>query len=318
MTVYTYFIGIDIGKEQFVVACHHHKIVKTYDNTSSGIALFLQEFKDDLPKSLCVLETTGGYEMLLLFTLCKYDYNVHRANTRKVKNFIRSFGDKAKTDALDAKHLALYGFERSAHLSCFVPGSSVAIQLFHLGQRRQDLKSMLVQEKNRSKSPHDCLMVKKSCASMIVTLEAQINEITAEINDLISNDPVLSEKKKILKGIPGIGDVVANNLLSFLPELGTLNRKEIAALAGVAPKANESGKFVGYRSTGHGRAHIKPILFVSAMAARNSHSPLKMYYEQLIGRGKKKMVALTALMRKIIVIANARIKEYLGGIAQRT
>ena len=97
-----------------------------------------------------------------------------------------------------------------------------------------------------------------------------------------------------------------------------MNRREIAALAGVAPKANESGKFVGYRSTGHGRSLIKPILFVSAMAARNSHSPLKAFYEQLIARGKKKMVALTALMRKIIVIANARIKEYLGGIPQTT
>ena len=114
---------------------------------------------------------------------------------------------------------------------------------------------------------------------------------------------------KVLKTIPGIGEITAQELLALMPELGSLTRRQAASLAGVAPRANESGKFKGYRSTGRGRESVKPSLFLSAMAARNSKSELKTFYENLMKRGKKKMVAVTALMRKIIVIANARLKE---------
>ena len=145
---------------------------------------------------------------------------------------------------------------------------------------------------------------------MIEAIAEQVKLVTAELNTLIEQDLVLKAKKEVLKTVPGIGDITANELLILLPELGTLSRREIASLAGVAPMANESGTFKGYRATGHGRSDIKPILFMSAMAARNSNTPLKSFYNRLIESGKKKMVALTALMRKIIVIANARIKEF--------
>ena len=134
-----------------------------------------------------------------------------------------------------------------------------------------------------------------------------------EIEKLIGQDPVLQERQNVLVTIPGIGKIVSQELLSLMPELGTLNRKQIACLAGLAPRANDSGKYQGYRSTGHGRQGVKPMLFLPAMAARNSHSPLKEFYNNLINRGKKKMVALTALMRKIIVIANARLKNLAEG-----
>ena len=120
---------------------------------------------------------------------------------------------------------------------------------------------------------------------------------------------MLQKKKEVLKTIPGVGEVTANHLLVLLPELGTLNRKQIASLTGLAPIANDSGKFKGYRATGHGRAGIKPILFMAAMAARNSNSSLKSFYNRLVDAGKKKMVALTALMRKIIVMANAKVRD---------
>ena len=113
--------------------------------------------------------------------------------------------------------------------------------------------------------------------------------------------------------MPGIGDITANDLLVLLPELGTLTRRKIASLAGLAPRANDSGQFSGYRAVRHGRSGIKPLLFMAAMAARNSNSSLQSFYNRLILAGKKKMVALTALMRKIIVIANARLKAFLLG-----
>jgi transposase len=144
---------------------------------------------------------------------------------------------------------------------------------------------------------------------MIKFISEQTNSITATINALVEEDSMLKAMKKVLKTVSGIGDTITNDLLVLLPELGSLNRRQIASLAGLAPRANDSGNFSGYRSTVSGRNTIKPILFLAAMAATNSNSELKTFYQNLIARVKKKMVALVALMRKIIVIANARLKS---------
>lgn len=309
MEVYTNFIGIDIGKLNFVVAMHGSKKIAEYENTFEGIDSFLKDYRSVLAKSFIVLETTGGYEMRLLLTLCDKGFAVHRANTRKVKNFIRSLGNGAKTDQLDGKALALYGYERHARLECFKPQSKQSLELYELVQRCSDLKCMLVAEKNRLQAPR-ADYIKESCELMIKALAEQIETLTARINQIIENDSILKKKKEVLQTIPGIGNLTANYLLVLIPELGTLNRKQIASLTGLAPIANDSGLYKGYRATGHGRAGIKPILFMSAMAARNSNSSLKGFYNRLVDAGKKKIVALTALMRKIIVIANARIRDF--------
>lgn len=314
MRSYNNFIGIDIGKFTFVVAVHGEKESKEYDNTHLGIKQFIKDHKKLLPTSLCILESTGGYEMTLLLTLCEQGISVHKANTRKVKNFIRSYGNAAKTDRLDAKALALYGFERAKSLALYTPQSTQAYQLYELTQRRNDLKQMLVAEKNRLKSPR-AEFVRGSIQTIIDTLSNELIEITTAIDALIDSDVVLKEKQRILKTIPGIGNIIANELIVLLPELGELNRRQIASLVGVAPIAKDSGKSNGYRRTSHGRCGIKPALFMAAMAARNSNSHLKLFYESLLARGKLKMVALTALMRKIIVIANARLKNIQPGIA---
>jgi len=308
MKVYKNFIGIDIGKFNFVVSVYGEKTEKEYENTAEDIASFLKEYKAKLKAGLSILETTGGYEMRLLLNLCEEGFAVHRANARNVKHFIQSFGNAAKTDKLDARALALYGHERHERLSCFVPESKDALALYELVQRRQDLKRLLVAEKNRLQAPR-ANVIKKSCEVMIEVIAEQVEVVTAEINVLIEASPILTAKKAMLKTVPGIGEVTATNLLVLMPELGKLSRREIASLAGLAPRANESGKFKGYRATGAGRSTIKPILFMSAMAARNSNSTLKTFYLRLVEAGKKKMVALTALMRKILVIANARLKE---------
>lgn len=313
MTVYTHFVGVDIGKFSFVVAVQGQKQTKECHHDASGIQSFINEYKKYLSQGLCILETTGGYEMRLILTLCELGYAVHRANTRKVKHFIRSLGNAAKTDKLDSKALALYGYERNTRLECFTPQSKQALALYELVQRRQDLKRLLVAEKNRLKAPRAHL-IQESCQIMIETITAQIQGITRQINTLIDEDVELSTKKEILKSIPGIGDITANELLVLLPELGTLSRRQIASLAGVAPIAQDSGTYRGYRATGHGRSDIKPILFMAAMAARNSNSSLKSFYNRLVAAGKKKMVALTALMRKIIVIANARLKPFMHSL----
>lgn len=309
MKSYNNFIGIDIGKFNFVVGIHGQKTTKEYENTSVGIEQFIQDFESELPKALTILEPTGGYELKLLLRLCEQNFAVHRAHTRKVKHFIRSLGNAAKTDKLDAKNLSLYGFERSNTLEKFTVGSQDAMKLYELSQRRKDLKHMLIAEKNRLKSPRVDFVSSRIKAS-IAFLENEMGIITSEIESLIKENAILTEKKKVLKTIPGIGNLIANDLLILLPELGRLSRREIASLVGLAPIAKDSGKLKGYRRTHHGREGIKPMLFLAAMAARNSKSHLKIYYENLLNRGKNKMVALTALMRKIIVIANARLKIY--------
>lgn len=307
MTYYTNFFGIDIGKFNFVISINTTK-TKEYENSSTGISQFIKDFKDDLVNALCVLETTGGYELEILYTLINHGYNVHRADTRKVKNFIRSLGTSAKTDALDAKALSIYASERKDKLELFKLQSQEHIILFQLIQRRHDLNQMLVTEKNRSQHKN-ISTVRDSVDKIIKLLKQELNKLTEKIKELINSNEELKAKHEILKSVPGIGDIVAFELLVLLPELGKLDRRKIASLAGVAPRANESGRYIGYRSTGYGRQDVKKILFMAAMAARKSHSSLGAFYEKLIARGKKKMVALTALMRKILVIANAKLKN---------
>lgn len=307
MTKYHNFIGIDIGKFSFVINVYGEKVVTEFDNTNAGIRKFIAQYKGILSSSLSILETTGGYENNLLQFLSMKGYAVHRSDTRKVKNFIRSYGNAVKTDALDAKALALYGKERVDGLSLYQPPSKQQKLLFQLSQRRMELKQMIVAEKNRLSGP-DSNNIRNSCNAMIKAIEQEISRVTEEIQAISSQDEVMSSKVKVLMTVPGIGEITALNLLIFLPEIGNLSRRKIASLAGLAPRANDSGMFKGYRSVGHGRQGIKPILFLSAMAARNSKTDLKEFYDKLINRGKKKMVALTALMRKILVIANAKLK----------
>jgi len=306
--MYQNFIGIDISKNSFSVACHGQKEVSELANNMTGFKNFYKNNKNSLKKGLVVLETTGGYEMNLIRFLQKHQCSVHRANTSKVKYFIRSFGKLGKSDAIDALGLAHYGFDRNKTLDVFVenPGK----KLLKLVQRRNDLKKMIVQEKNRLKAP-DQGELKKSFETVIKALEKQMKKIEEQIDEISTADKSLNEKKAVLKTVDGIGDIIAIQLLALLPELGTINRKKIASLAGVAPHPNESGEKIGHRFTRGGRADIKPILFMAAMAASRSHSKLGAFYQKLIKAGKKKMVALTALMRKIVVIANARMNEFL-------
>jgi transposase len=310
MKLYSSFVGIDIGKKSFVVGVHGEKTTQEYDNDAKGIIEFIEAKKSILSTGLCVLEVTGGYEMRLLLSLCKEGFSVHRAPGRKVKNFIRSYGNEAKTDAIDAKTLARYGSERYESLMLFVPPSKHAVELYELAQRRRDLKQILVAEKNRRAAP--CIeYIKDSIEKVIESLEASLLLISERMEHLVEADEELKKRQEVLMSIPGIGKIIATELLTLLPELGKVNRREIASLVGVAPISRDSGQQKGYRYTRGGRTGIKSILFMAAMSARRSNTSLRTYYESLVARGKKKMVALIALIRKIIVIANARLKELL-------
>lgn len=304
--MYQYFIGIDISKDSFSAARHDTKETKIFANNLTGFSDFSKHYQQILPHSLSVLETTGGYEMALIKYLQSQQCAVHRANARKVKYFIRSHGRLAKTDAIDSIALAQYAAERHASLEVFVENPHKMLVKFV--QRRQDLTQMLVQEKNRRQAPEQ-KELRESFNIIIETLELEIQKMNSDIEQLLKANSHLAEQRKMLQTVEGIGPVIAVHLLALLPELGRLNRKQIASLAGLAPHAYESGKKIGHRSTRGGRPQVKSILFLAALTASRSHSSLGEFYQKLVKAGKKKMVALVALMRKILVIANARLKE---------
>lgn len=307
--MYQKFIGIDIGKQDFYVALHGQKKVESYANTPSGISQFLDDFATYLSTGLVVLETTGGYESELANTLYAASYTVHKADTRKVKSFIRSHGKLGKSDTIDALGLSLYGYERHRSLSLYKPNVHKA--LLKLMNRRDDLKQMIVKEKNRLKAPEQSV-IKNSISRIMSCLEEEVVLIDSRIKEIVNKDELLRCKQKELKNIAGIGDTVSSALLSYIPELGELNRKQIASLAGVAPHPNESGTKQGYRFVRGGRCEVKRMLFIAALTAARSKGHLGAFYQRLVEKGKKKMVALVALMRKIIVIANAKIRDLLA------
>ena len=309
--MYRNFIGIDIGKKYFVVGIHGQKETYTFENTQSGFDSFFHDYSHILPQSLVVLETTGGYEADLLIALLAKGIATHRANTRSVKAFIRSFGKFAKTDALDAQALALYGFDRHEQLALYKPATTDQQNLLLWTQRRLELKALLVQEKNRRQAPLN-KNLRASFTKIIQAIEAEIQEIDCQLQTLIAQHPCLKGQVALLKTITGIGQTTAILLIALLPELGKMNRRQVASLCGLAPHPFESGQKIGYRKTRGGRQFIKPVIFMAALTAARSHSALGAFYQRLVASGKKKMVALTALMRKIIVIANAKLRDYLA------
>lgn len=306
--MYHNFIGVDIGKFELYVAIYGDSRVIKYANDKTGFNQMIRDFKSQLKESLVVLETTGGYEASLIDYLLSKNISVHRADTRKVKSFIRSTGRLGKSDKIDASGLARYAKERHHELNLYQKIDDNKKTLLQATNRRRELKQMLVQEKNRLKSP-DNMNMKNSHQTLIEFINLEISKIEKLQKELVNMDKELKAKVELLtKEIDGVGEVTATNLLSVLPELGSLNRRQVASLSGVAPHPYESGKKIGYRTTRGGREIIKNILFMAAMSASRSKGRLGEFYRKLIARGKKPMVAITALMRKIVVIANAKIK----------
>jgi transposase len=310
LLMYQNFIGIDIGKLNFFVGTTENNETSSFENNAKGFTSLFTKYREKLKTALVILETTGGYEKALISYLLKKNIAVHRADTHKVKYFIRSLGVLGKSDAIDALGLAKYGKERHAQLALYQPLSDAQNELSQWIHRRQELKKMLVQEKNRQQSPNQ-KNLRKSFSPIIDALNQEIANVDKKIETFIQGDKEFKEKTKILCTIAGIGKIIAAELVGLLPELGHINRRQIASLSGLAPHPYESGKKIGYRSTRGGRQELRPILFMAAMSASRSKDKLGSYYQHLLKVGKKKMVALTALMRKIIVIANARIKEFL-------
>jgi len=308
--LYANFVGIDVSKDKLDVYEAKNKKYHTVSNDKKGIAQLLKLLSPQADL-LVLVDLTGGYENNAANALHKKGFNVHKAQGRKIKQFMSSFGQKAKTDRIDAKMLTIYGAKMQETLRLYQPCDN---QLKELISRREDLKDMLQKEKNRKERFCNKHAV-SSLTSTIYFLQKKIEEIESEINEIINNDKELKEKAQAIKSVKSVGDKTAMTLLAVLPELGFANRREIAALAGLAPYANDSGKSSKKRKTSIGRPLVKRMLFMCAMVAIQKHSALKAFYDNLIQKAKMKMVAIVAVMRKLLVIINNACKAFY---AQRT
>lgn len=262
MNEYTNFFGIDIAKDDFVAALYGQKTVKTYTNNASGFADFAKNYRETLQESFVVLESTGGYEWDLMMFLKKQHLPFHRADTLKVKRFIRSIRHFGKTDAIDAQGLAMYACERHRSLKLFQEKEERQLLLQLLVRRRDELVQMRIQELNRAQSPLSKLLpLPDSFSNILEALNEEIEAIDAAIKFYIESDQNYNDKKLLMVQMAGIGEITASKLLALTPELGFLTRRAIASMAGLAPHPYDSGKMTGYRKTRGGRPDVKNFIY---------------------------------------------------------
>jgi transposase len=297
------FVGIDISKTWLDIAVHESEETWRVGNDDVGIAGLVKRLKQARP-ILIVLEATGGYEMQLVAQLAQAKLPVVVTNPRKVRAFARSTGKLAKTDKLDAKLLA--HFAAAIRPAVRPLPSEEEEQLTGLLVRRRQVVDMLTVEKNRLHTVRAAL--RGDIKEHIAWLQDKLTKLDGEIDQFVKMTSVWKEKDSILQSTPGVGRVTSCTLLAMLPELGTLNRQEIAALVGVAPVNKDSGRKQGKRRVYGGRATVRSVLYMAALAAKRYNPRIKKFYDELIRRGKEKKVALTACMRKLIVILNAMLR----------
>lgn len=311
MTVFppTAFIGCDVGKAEIVIFDSRTGRSRTLCNTPAALAGFAQSLD---ASCLVVCEATGGYEAELLDALVRAGRTVHRADAGKVRAFIRSFGTLGKTDRIDARALALYGAERHARLAFWQPQDAERDQLHRLVMLRRDLVAQRTAWGNRGTAP-GATELDRYIQPLLACLEAEIAAIDADIAGLIERSPTLRRDAKALCGIAGVGPRTAAALIALMPELGRLNRRQAAALAGLAPHPRQSGANNAYRRVKGGRPEVKRSLFMAALVAGQHNPQLRTFRQRLIEQGKKPLVALVAVMRKLIVIANAVLRDVNTG-----
>jgi transposase len=292
-------LGIDIGQDNLVTSDG-----RTLANSRTAIRAFLKAAKPDF----VVCEPTGGHELLLLEQCVQAGIACHRADTLKLKSFIRSFGTLGKSDAIDAAKMAAYGQERWRILALWQKPDPEERHLQDLVRRRADLVAIKVAELNRSKAP-GAKNLAASFKAMLATVTRQIKAVEAAIAALVARNPSLKRRTAICTAMNGIGPVTAASLIALMPELGALQRRQAAALAGTAPHPNESSTFKGQRRIRGGRPEIRSILFMPALRAAAGKGEFAPFYKRLTTNGKPTMTAIAAVMRKIIVTLNARIRD---------
>ena len=298
------YVGIDVAKARVDIATRPGGDVWSVDYDEQAVSELVSSLLAMEP-TMVLLEATGGLEVPLVSALAAAALPVVVVNPRQVRDFARATGKLAKTDALDAQVLA--HFAEAVRPSVRPLRDADTQELNFLTTRRSQLVTMLVSEKNRlGRASHS---VRPRIQSHITWLEQELSDLENDLREALRRSPVWREKDDLLRSVPGVGEQLSLSLLAYLPELGTLNRKQIAALVGVAPFNRDSGPRRGKRSVWGGRIRVRATLYMAALSASRYNPVLRVFYQRLLAAGKPKKVALTACMRKLLTILNAMIRS---------
>jgi transposase len=298
------WIGIDVAKAWLDVAWAGERTVERFANDPAGLATLVGTLHDRVPQ-LVVLEATGGYERLAVTALQTAGLAVAVVNPLQVRHFARSTGKLAKTDALDAQMLALFG-ERMQPEPRPQPEATSQDVASLLARRRQLVE---IQTAERNRRPTMAPQLRPGVEAHLDWLAEQIADLDRQVQETVAADPATQAKATVLRTIPSIGPVVAATLVGLLPELGTLDRRQIAALVGVAPLNRDSGQRHGGRRIWGGRGAVRAMLYMATVRGIVHNPLLKPLYDRLCARGKPTKVAMVACMRKLLTIANAMVRD---------
>lgn len=298
------FVGIDISKSYLDLGLTGVVTVERFENNETDVTRLVELLVKKQPK-LIVVEATGGLEMLVVTTLRVANLPIAVVNARQVRDFAKATGRLAKTDKLDA--LVLAHFAQAIRPAIREGRTEPEQELVEQVARRRQLVDMRAQEKARLSM--SSTRQKVSIKEHIVWLDERITDLDNDLKDRLKASDIWKERVDLLQSVPGIGPVTILTLLSYLPELGKLNRREIAALAGLAPFNRDSGFQRGYRMIWGGRAEVRSVLYMATLASIRGNNSIASFYQRLIEKGKPAKVALTAAMRKLITILNAMMKQ---------
>lgn len=305
-TVYARVIGIDVAADKIDVNDSHSKITHTMPNTVAAITRQLVAKIESKADTLVVCEATGGYEHVVVDAMHLAGIAVCVANPRQVRDFAKGHGYLEKSDSIDALIIRRFGEDVKLHLTS--QRSAQDKQHQALVRRRCQVLDMLSQEQNRLNQTFDSnvlAMIKK----MVSYLKTQLKELDQQLGKLLSERAKTDPNVNILRSVPGVGAVTTSTLIAELPELGQLNRGEIAKLVGVAPMINQTGKSDKKRKARGGRSQVRNVLYMSALVATRHNAVIKRFYLRLLARGKAKKLALIAAMRKLLTILNDMVRN---------
>lgn len=298
-------VGIDVSKDRLDVAIRPSGEAFAVERNATGLEQLVTRLAALSPQ-LVALEATGGFEAVAAATLAAAGLPVAVVNPAQIRAFARAIGQRAKTDPIDAAVIAHFA-EATRPEPRALPDEATQLLAALIARRRQ-IVEMMAAEGQRERRLTD-KRLKRSIARLRKALEKELAEIDGAIDDSVRGSPVWREKEDLLASVPGVGPVIARTLIAELPELGTLDRKQIAALAGLAPYTRQSGQWKGRSFIGGGRTVVRTALFMGALVAKRFNPVLSVFFDRLVAAGKPKMVALIAVARKLLTILNAILRD---------
>ena len=300
------YVGIDVSKDQLDVHVHPAGESFSVSRDTAGLEELIEKLKPFGLKAIAV-EATGGFESIVVASLLAEGLPVIVVNPAQVRHFANALGKRAKTDPIDAAVIARFVEATKPEIRSLPSVQTLA--LADLMARRRQIVQMITAERQRAMRSTANARLQKSIARLLKALQRELDSLDDDIDTSVRGSPVWREKEDLLSSVPGVGKVIARTLLAELPELGTLDRRQIAALVGLAPFTRQSGKWRGKSFISGGRASCRTVLFTGALVAARHNPDLKAFRQRLVDAGKPKIVAIVAVARKLLTILNAIIRD---------